>query len=123
MELSQLTEIVTGQAAILSRMEEQNTNTLRRLTALESSSGVLTDVKIALSKIEMSNLAYVEKLVDLKVGIEKINNDNKVEHGAICVRLGNIEAVPGLKWNKLSWYILTAVVSGGLTLLIPVIFK
>lgn len=123
MELSQLTEIVTGQTAILSRMEEQNTNMIRRIDALESSSGVLTDVKIALSKIEMSNLAYVEKLVDLKVGIEKINNDNKVEHGAICIRLDNIEAVPGLKWDKLSWYILTAIVSGGLALLIPIIFK
>jgi DNA repair exonuclease SbcCD ATPase subunit len=112
MELNEIRDKVLEHDKSLSNFDNWAEQTEKRIAELEKSRDVMSDVKIALAELKMSNKYFTDKLDELKASIERINTDNKEQHDAIGRRVKDIEDKPGRSWDKLIWLVIAAVVGG-----------
>lgn len=118
MELNEIRDKVLKHDLSISNIDTWAAQTEKRLLELEKSRDLMSDVKVALAELRMSNKYFTDKLDELKASIERINTDNKEQHEAIGRRVKDIEDKPGKSWDKLLWLIAASVVGGVLGFLI-----
>lgn len=111
-EAKELRDKVLQHDISLSNFDNWATQTEKRLTELEKSRDLISDVKIALAELRMSNKYFADKLEELKAAVESINKDNKEQHEAIGKRVKEIEDKPGKSWDKFIWLVIAAVAGG-----------
>ena len=99
----------TGQR--LATLEEWSAGIDRRVSALEKSSDVLTQVQISLKELTMQSKYFGEKLDELKVALEKISTDNQKQHDELTQRIGKIEQAPGGRWESVKTVIIVSVIT------------
>ena len=97
----------TGQR--LATLEEWSSGIERRVSALEKSSDVLTQVQISLKELTMQSKYFGEKLDELKVALEKISTENQKQHDELTQRISKIEQAPGGKWESKTVIIVSVI--------------
>ena len=75
----------TGQR--LATLEEWSSGIERRVSALEKSSDILTQVQISLKELTVQNKYFGEKLDELKVALDKISTENQRQHDDLTNRI------------------------------------
>ena len=111
----------TGQR--LATLEEWSSGIERRVSALEKSSDILTQVQISLKELTMQNKFFGEKLDELKVALDKISTENQRQHDDLTNRIKDIEQAPAGKWENIKTVIITVAVTGVVTFLISNFLK
>ena len=106
----------TGQR--LATLDEWADNIERRVSALEKSRDILTDVQITLKELSMQSKYFGEKLDELKQALEKISTENQRQHDELTKRIGKIEQAPAGKWENVKTVSIVAVVTSLVTFLI-----
>ena len=99
----------TGQR--LATLEEWSSGIERRVSALEKSSDVLTQVQISLKELTVQNKYFGEKLDELKVALDKISAENQRQHDDLTNRISKIEQAPGGKWESAKTVIIVSVIT------------
>jgi chromosome segregation ATPase len=99
----------TGQR--LATLEEWSAGIDRRVSALEKSSDVLTQVQISLKELAMQNKFFGEKLDELKKALDKISAENQRQHDDLTNRISKIEQAPGGKWESAKTVIIVSVIT------------
>ena len=99
----------TGQR--LATLEEWSSGIERRVSALEKSRDILTDVQISLKELTMQSKYFGEKLDELKVALEKISTENQKQHDELTQRISKIEQAPGGKWESIKTVIIVSVIT------------
>lgn len=123
MELNEIRDKVLKLEMSNNNLDQWAIQTDKRIVELEKSRDLMSDVKIALAELRMSNKYFTDKLDELKASIERINTDNKEQHEAIGRRVKDIEDKPGKSWDKLLWLVAASVVGGVLGFLIKTILE
>lgn len=103
----------TGQR--LATLEEWSSGIERRVSALEKSSDILTQVQISLKELTVQNKYFGEKLDELKVALDKISTENQRQHDDMTNRIKNIEQAPAGKWENIKTVVITVVLTGIIT--------
>ena len=99
----------TGQR--LATLEEWSSGIERRVSALEKSSDILTQVQISLKELTMQNKYFGEKLDELKVALDKISTENQRQHDDLTNRISKIEQAPAGKWENIKTVIIVSVIT------------
>ena len=99
----------TGQR--LATLDEWALGIERRVSALEKSRDILTDVQISLKELTMQSKYFGEKLDELKVALEKISTENQKQHDELTQRISKIEQAPGGKWESAKTVIIVSVIT------------
>ena len=99
----------TGQR--LATLEEWSSGIERRVSALEKSSDILTQVQISLKELTMQNKYFGEKLDELKVALDKISTENQRQHDDLTNRIKDIEQAPAGKWENIKTVIIVSVIT------------
>lgn len=107
----------------LATLEEWSSAIERRVSALEKSSDILTQVQISLKELAMQNKFFGEKLDELKKALDKISAENQRQHDDLTDRISKIEQAPAGKWENIKTVIITVAVTGVVTLLISNFLK
>lgn len=123
MELNEIRDKVLKLEMSNNNLDQWAIQTDKRIVEIEKSRDLMSDVKIALAELRMSNKYFTDKLDELKASIERINTDNKEQHEAIGRRVKDIEDKPGKSWDKLLWLVAASVVGGVLGFLIKTILE
>lgn len=84
----------------LATLDEWALGIERRVSALEKSRDILTDVQISLKELTMQSKYFGEKLDELKTALEKISTENQRQHDELTQRIGKIEQAPAGKWEQ-----------------------
>lgn len=108
MTLEQIRDLVLQHQKTIATLDEWAEAMERRMSTIEKHSDLLTKVQITLERINASNNFFAEKLNDMKLSLEAINSENKIQHTELSTRVRKIEDQPGEKWNKAIWVIITA---------------
>lgn len=108
MTLEQIRDLVLQHQKTIATLDEWAEAMERRMSVIEKHSDLLTKVQITLERINASNNFFAEKLNDMKLSLEAINSENKIQHTELSTRVRKIEDQPGEKWNKATWVIITA---------------
>lgn len=108
MTLEQIRDLVLQHQKTIATLDEWAEAMERRMSTIEKHSDLLTKVQITLERINASNNFFAEKLNDMKLSLEAINSENKIQHIELSTRVRKIEDQPGEKWNKATWVIITA---------------
>ena len=95
----------------LATLEEWSSGIERRVSALEKSSDVLTQVQISLKELTVQNKYFGEKLDELKVALDKISAENQRQHDDLTNRISKIEQAPGGKWESAKTVIIVSVIT------------
>ena len=95
----------------LATLEEWSSGIERRVSALEKSSDILTQVQISLKELTMQNKYFGEKLDELKVALDKISTENQRQHDDLTNRISKIEQAPGGKWESAKTVIIVSVIT------------
>ena len=99
----------TGQR--LATLEEWSSGIERRVSALEKSSDILTQVQISLKELTVQNKYFGEKLDELKVALDKISTENQRQHDDLTNRIKDIEQAPAGKWENIKTVIIVSVIT------------
>lgn len=99
----------TGQR--LATLDEWALGIERRVSVLEKSRDILTDVQISLKELTMQSKYFGEKLDELKVALEKISTENQKQHDELTQRISKIEQAPGGKWESIKTVIIVSVIT------------
>lgn len=99
----------TGQR--LATLDEWALGIERRVSVLEKSRDILTDVQISLKELTMQSKYFGEKLDELKVALEKISTENQKQHDELTQRISEIEQAPGGKWESIKTVIIVSVIT------------
>lgn len=99
----------TGQR--LATLEEWSSGIERRVSALEKSSDILTQVQISLKELTVQNKYFGEKLDELKVALDKISTENQRQHDDLTNRISKIEQAPGGRWESIKTVIIVSVIT------------
>ena len=103
----------TGQR--LATLDEWALGIERRVSALEKSSDILTQVQISLKVLTVQNKYFGEKLDELKVALDKISTENQRQHDDLTNRIKDIEQAPAGKWENIKTVVITVVLTGIIT--------
>lgn len=103
----------TGQR--LATLEEWSAGIERRVSALEKSRDILTDVQISLKELTMQSKYFGEKLDELKTALEKISTENQRQHDDLTQRISKIEQAPAGKWENIKTVAITVILTGIIT--------
>ena len=99
----------TGQR--LATLDEWALGIERRVSVLEKSRDILTDVQISLKELTMQSKYFGEKLDELKVALEKISTENQKQHDELTQRISEIEQAPGGKWESAKTVVIVSVIT------------
>ena len=99
----------------LATLDEWAVGIERRVSALEKSRDVLTDVQISLRELTMQSKYFGEKLDELKTALEKISTENQRQHDDLTQRISKIEQVPAGKWENIKTVVITVILTGIIT--------
>lgn len=99
----------TGQR--LATLDEWALGIERRVSVLEKSRDILTDVQISLKELTMQSKYFGEKLDELKVALEKISAENQKQHDDLTNRISKIEQAPGGKWESAKTVVIVSVIT------------
>ena len=110
MELGEIRDKVLQHEMSISNIDNWAANAEKRIAELEKSRDLMSDIKVALAELKMSNRYLTEKFDELKSSIDNITKDNKEQHKAICDRVDALEDKPGKRWDTLWVVVLTAIV-------------
>ena len=110
MELGEIRDKVLQHEMSISNIDNWAANAEKRIAELEKSRDLMSDIKVALAELKMSNRYLTEKFDELKESIDNITKDNKEQHKAICDRVYALEDKPGKRWDTLWVVVLTAIV-------------
>ena len=110
MELGEIRDKVLQHEMSISNIDNWAANAEKRIAELEKSRDLMSDIKVALAELKMSNRYLTEKFDELKESIDTITKDNKEQHALICERVNNLEQKPGKRWDTLWVVVLTAIV-------------
>ena len=95
----------------LATLDEWALGIERRVSALEKSRDILTDVQISLKELTMQSKYFGEKLDELKTALEKISTENQRQHDELTQRIGKIEQAPAGKWEQVKTVSIVAVIT------------
>ena len=110
MELGEIRDKVLQHEMSISNIDNWAANAEKRIAELEKSRDLMSDIKVALAELKMSNRYLTEKFDELKESIDAITKDNKEQHAQICERVNSLEQKPGKRWDTLWVVVLTAIV-------------
>ena len=123
MELTEIRDKVLQHEVSISNIDNWAANAEKRIAELEKSRDLMSDIKVALAELKMSNKYLTEKFDELKSSIDTITKDNKEQHAQICERVNNLEQKPGRSWDKLVWIIGAAFGGGIVTYILTNVLK
>jgi outer membrane protein assembly factor BamD (BamD/ComL family) len=118
MELNEIRDKVLQHDMSINNFDNWAQNAEKRIIELEKSRDLMSDVKIALAELKMSNRYLTEKFDELKASVENIIKDNKEQHQLICERVEALEDKPGKRWDTVVVVIITAAVTGVVTFIL-----
>ena len=118
MELTEIRDRVLQHDMSINNIDSWAQNAEKRINELEKSRDLMSDVKIALAELKMSNRYLTEKFDELKASIDTITRDNKEQHKAICDRVDALEDKPGKSWEKLVWLVIAGLAGGIITFIV-----
>lgn len=107
----------------LATLDEWALGIERRVSALEKSRDILTDVQITLKELSMQSKYFGEKLDELKTALEKISTENQKQHDDLASRIGTIEKAPAKKWETIAMEVIKYIVIAGIGYLAATLLK
>lgn len=122
MELQEIRDKVLQHDMSIQNFDSWAQNTEKRIAELEKGRDLMSDIKVALAELKMSNKYLTEKFDALKVSIDTITKDNKEQHEAICERVDALEGKPGKRWDTVVVVALTAAITAVIAFIMSRIF-
>lgn len=99
----------------LATLDEWAVGIERRVSALEKSRDILTEVQISLRELTMQSKYFGDKLDELKTALEKISTENQRQHDDLTQRISKIEQAPAGKWENIKTVVITVILTGIIT--------
>lgn len=109
MELNEIRDMAQMNQRSISKLDEWAQATEKRVTQLESANKLLTDIQVTLKELTMESRYFGEKLDELKKAVDRNNQENTDQHKSLAKRIEDIEAKPGISWDKAKWIIISGV--------------
>ena len=112
MELSEIRDLVLRHDKSLTTMDEWAKGIDVRVANIEKSQNLMIEVQISLREIAMSNKFVGDKLDEMKRTLDKIVEENQLQHDVLNKRIGDMEQKPATKWENAKWVVIVAALTG-----------
>lgn len=111
MELNEIRDMAQQNQRSITKLDEWAQATEKRVCELEKANNILTDIQVTLKELSVESRYFGKQLDELKIAIDRNNEENKTQHADLAKRIVDIESKPGTSWEKAKWVIITGILS------------
>ena len=118
MEMNDISNMVNENCKSIVKIDQWALGVETRLSNIEAGNQLLTNIQVTLKELTMESRYFGEKLDELKKSVDRNNTDNAIQHKELIKRVDDIEAKPGISWDKAKWIIISGILSAALAFII-----